>query len=153
MISYPEIFRLHIALGNCGQYLGELHEAIDQGVVHVVQIQAVMACPCLIIHIFYQIYSGFIGGSFHPWCSTCPLVFGCCDLSHMIFFILRKKELLAKAEQIHKVTTIFTQNCSRLSLWAKIFIILQIYSTFQAVLSACEKSDDSTANSQKLEDM
>ena len=62
---YPEIFQLHIALGNCGQYLGELHEAIDQGVVHVVQIQAVMACPCLIIQILYQIYPGFIHGALH----------------------------------------------------------------------------------------
>ena len=30
------------------------------------------------------------------WCSTCPLVFGCCELSHVIFLKLRKKKLLAK---------------------------------------------------------
>ena len=65
MISYLEIFQLHTALGNYGQYLGELHEVKDPGVVHVVQIQAAMACLCLIIQIFYQFYPGFILGALH----------------------------------------------------------------------------------------
>ena len=30
-------------------------------------------------------------------CSTCPLVFGCWELSHVIFLMLRKKELLAQS--------------------------------------------------------
>ena len=44
-------------------------------------------------------------------CSTCALVFGCWELSHVIFLMLRKKELLAKPS---KMTTIFTQNSPRL---------------------------------------
>ena len=32
----------------------------------------------------------------HQRCSTCPLVFGCWKLSHVIFLMLRKKELIAK---------------------------------------------------------
>ena len=34
------------------------------------------------------------------WCSTCLLVFGCCELSYLIFLKLRKKELLAKLRKI-----------------------------------------------------
>ena len=41
-------------------------------------------------------------------CSVCPLVFSCCELSHVIFLKLRKKTAW-KAKQIHKMTTIFTQ--------------------------------------------
>ena len=36
-----------------------------------------------------------------PSCSTCPLDFGCWDLSHVIFLMLRKKELLAKMSKDH----------------------------------------------------
>ena len=36
------------------------------------------------------------------WCSTCPLVFGCWELSHVIFLVLRKKELLAKLSKFTK---------------------------------------------------
>ena len=35
-------------------------------------------------------------------CSTCPLLFGCCELSHVIFLKLRKKELLAKLSKFTK---------------------------------------------------
>ena len=35
-------------------------------------------------------------------CSTCTLVFGCCELSHVIFLKLRKKELLAKWSKLSK---------------------------------------------------
>ena len=57
-----------------------------------------------------------------------------------------------KAEQIHKKTTIFTQNGPRLSFWVKMVLILWICSALQGVLSfsAWEKSRDSTRNSQKL---
>ena len=40
------------------------------------------------------------------------VLYMCCgfwELSHVIFLMLRKKELLAKAEQIHKMVTIFNQ--------------------------------------------
>ena len=33
-------------------------------------------------------------------CSTCPLVLGCCELSHVIFLKLRKKEQLAKLSKL-----------------------------------------------------
>ena len=35
-------------------------------------------------------------------CSTCSLVFGCWELSHVIFLMLRKKELLAKLIEFTK---------------------------------------------------
>jgi hypothetical protein len=35
-------------------------------------------------------------------CSTCPLVFGGCQLSHLIFLKLRMKELLAKLSKFTK---------------------------------------------------
>ena len=35
-------------------------------------------------------------------CSTCPLVFDCWELSHVIFLMLRKKELLAKLSKFTK---------------------------------------------------
>ena len=44
------------------------------------------------------------------WCSTCPLVFGCWELSHVIFSRAEKERTACKAEQIHKMTTIVTQN-------------------------------------------
>ena len=34
----------------------------------------------------------------HHWCSTCPLVFCCCELIHVIFFKRGKKELLANSQ-------------------------------------------------------
>ena len=60
-----------------------------------------------------------------------------------------------KAEQIHKMTTIFTHNGPRLLFWVKIVVILSTCSALQAVpsFSGWGKSRDSTANSQKLEDM
>ena len=33
-------------------------------------------------------------------CSTCPRGFGCWELSHVIFLMLRKKELLAKLSKL-----------------------------------------------------
>ena len=35
-------------------------------------------------------------------CSTCPLHFGCWELSHMIFLMLKKKELLAMLTKFTK---------------------------------------------------
>ena len=66
-----------------------------------------------------------------------------------------KERIACKAEQIHKMTTIFTQNGPRLSFWVKMADILWICSALEKVLffSAWEKSSDSTRNSRKLEDM
>ena len=66
------------------------------------------------------------------------------DFSHV-----EKERTARKAEQIHKLTTIFTQNGHRLSLWLKICSALQAVLSF----SAWKKSRDSTHNSQKPEDM
>ena len=55
-----------------------------------------------------------------------------------------------KAEQIHKMSTIFTQNENLGPFWVKIIVILWIFSALQAVLSF---SSFSTSNNQKLEDM
>jgi hypothetical protein len=45
-----------------------------------------------------------IKNTFQKWprCSTCPLVLGCWELSHVIFLMLRKKELLAKLSKFTK---------------------------------------------------
>ena len=67
-----------------------------------------------------------------------------------------EKEITScKAEQIHKLTSICTQNGPRLSFWVKIVLFVWICSALQAVLpfSAWEKSRGSTPNSQKLEHM
>ena len=40
--------------------------------------------------------------SYQLRCSTCPLVFGRWELSHVIFLKLRKKELLAKLSKFTK---------------------------------------------------
>ena len=42
-------------------------------------------------NVFVQLFFVLYHNSFK--CSTCPLVFGCWKLSHMIFLKLRKKEL------------------------------------------------------------
>ena len=64
-------------------------------------------------------------------------------------FTHAEKEITAcKAVQIHKMTSISTQNCPRLS-FCESGSALQAFSSF----SALEKSSDSTHNSQKLEDM
>ena len=57
-------------------------------------------------------------------CPTCALVLGCWELSHVIFLMLRKKELLAKALQIHNLTFFFIQNGPRLSFGVKIVAVL-----------------------------
>ena len=51
---------------------------------------------------FVKLYSIFIFVSSSLGSSTCPLVFGCCELSHVIFLKLRKKELLAKLSKFTK---------------------------------------------------
>ena len=63
-----------------------------------------------------------------------------------------KERTAFKAEQIHKMTTIITQNGPRLSFWVKMVVILWICSALQAALSfsAWEKPHDSSGNSQKL---
>ena len=61
------------------------------------------------------------------------------DFSHA------EKEITAcKAEQVHNMTTIFTQNDNLGPFWVKIVVILWICSALQAVLSfsALEKSRD-----------
>ena len=66
-----------------------------------------------------------------------------------------KERTASKAEQIHKMTNIFTQNDNLGPFLVKIVVISWICSALQAILSfsAWEKSCDSTPNSQKLEDM
>ena len=71
-------------------------------------------------------------------------------------FSQAEKERTAwKVEQIHKMTTIFTQNDNLGPFWVKMIVILWICLALQAVLSflAWDKSHDSTANWRKLEDM
>ena len=73
------------------------------------------------------------------------------DFSHA-----EKERIACKAEQVHKLTTIFTRNGPRLSFWVKIVVILwfaQLCRQFFLSFSAWEKSRDSTPNRQKLEDM
>ena len=71
--------------------------------------------------------------------STCPLDVGPLDLSQA-----EKEKTACKAEQIHKITTIFTKNGPRLPFWMKIVVILWICSTLQAFFSfsAWDKSRD-----------
>ena len=61
-----------------------------------------------------------------------------------------KERIACKAEQIHKMTTIFTQKDNLGPFWVNIGVILWIFSALQAVLSlsAWEKSRDSTRNMQ-----
>ena len=62
-----------------------------------------------------------------------------------------KERTACKAEQIHKLTTIFTQNDNLGPFWVKTIVILWICSALQVVLSfsVWEKSRDSTPNCQK----
>ena len=64
----------------------------------------------------------------------------------------KKERSTCKAEQIHKMTTIFAQKDNLGPFSMKIVVILWICTALQAVLSfsAWEKSCDSTHNSQKL---
>ena len=72
------------------------------------------------------------------------------DFSHT-----EKERTAWKAEEIHRIRTIFTQNGPRWLFWVKIDAILLMCPALQAALSfsAREKSSDSTPNSQKLEEM
>ena len=76
-------------------------------------------------------------------CSTCPLalVFGCCELSHVIFLKLRKKELLGKLRKFSK-WQLLKMVLGWLSFWVKLVVILRICSALQAFcsFSAWEKS-------------
>ena len=75
-------------------------------------------------------------------CSTCPLVFGCWVLSHVIFLMLRKKELLVKLSKFTKwQLDISTQKGPRLSFWVKIVVILWLVQLCkQFFLSQLEKN-------------
>ena len=42
-------------------------------------------------------------------CSTCPLLFGCCELSQVIILKLRREELFAKLSKLKRMTTIYTK--------------------------------------------
>ena len=74
-------------------------------------------------------------------CSTCPLVFGCWELSHVIFLKLKKKELLAKLNKLTKCQpfslkrTLLSGNCCH---------FVNFLNNCQAVLSfsVWEKSRD-----------
>ena len=61
------------------------------------------------------------------------------------FSYAEKERTACKDEQIHTMTTNFTQNGPRLSFWVKIVVILWICTALQAVLffSAREKSHNS----------
>ena len=66
-----------------------------------------------------------------------------------------KKTTIVKAEQIHKMTTNFTQNENVWPFWVKIIIILWIYSplTTFILFSGWNKSRGLSANSSKLEEI
>jgi hypothetical protein len=66
-----------------------------------------------------------------------------------------KKIKVAKANQIHKLTTTFIQKGQKLSFWVKIVAILWICSAVTTAISfsAWDKSRDSSANSSKFEHM
>ena len=70
-----------------------------------------------------------VGAHKRHWWSTCPLAFDCWLLDYVIYLELRKKTLARPwpTEQIHKMTTVFTQNGSWLSFWVKIVAILWIW--------------------------
>ena len=61
-------------------------------------------------------------------CSTCPLVFGCWELGHVIFLMLRKKELLAKLSNWQLFSLKMVLGCR-----GKMVVILWICSALQAV--------------------
>ena len=77
------------------------------------------------------------------WCSTFPLVFCCCKLSHVIFLKLSNFTKWQPFLMKRKTRTILSD------------VILWICSAFQAFLSfsAWEKWRNSTGNRQKLKDM
>ena len=73
----------------------------------------------------------------------------CWQLDHVIYLVLRKKELLANLCKFNKMTTIFTQNDNLRPFWVKIIVILWICSAWQTIISfsAWDKSFDPTAKS------
>ena len=76
-------------------------------------------------------------------------------MNHVIYLKLRQKQLLLKGEKIHEMTTIFTQNddfFSNQTILTEKSYFAQLVTTITFV-SACEKSRDSWANSQKLTQM
>ena len=66
------------------------------------------------------------------------------------FFQAEQERTACKAEQIHNMTTIFTQNDNLGPFWVEIVVIFLICSALQAVLSfsAWQKSHDSTPAAQ-----
>ena len=77
-----------------------------------------------------------VGGSF-GWLDRQVLymssIFWLLGVESRDFSQAENERTACKAEQIHKMTTISTQN--RLSFWVKIVVILWICSALQAVLS------------------
>ena len=73
-------------------------------------------------------------------------IFGLFEVESRDFYHAEKERTACKAEQIHIMTTIFTQNDNLRPFWLEIVVILWICSDLQAVLSfsAWEKSRDST---------
>jgi hypothetical protein len=69
-----------------------------------------------------------------------------CDFSQS-----EKERTACKAEQIHKMTTIFNQKVSLEPFWVKIVVILWICTALQGVLSFSpwEKSRGSTAKTRR----
>ena len=92
-------------------------------------------------------------------------VFGCWLSNHVIVSSWEENNyssltvncyyLVYRDEKIHKMTINFTHNGQKLPFWVKIVIIFKICSALETVVffSAWDKSRDSSANSQKLEQM
>ena len=88
---------------------------------------------------------------------TTPVLFFGCWIRWVNFWLTQSERELnsCKADKIHNLTTIFTQNDNLGPFWVKIVVILWICTALQAMLSfsASEKLRDSTPNSQKLKHM
>ena len=96
----------------------------------------------LLLHYWWflqNLEKGFIPTNMHTTVgalqSTCPLVFGCCKLSHVIFLILRKTKVLAKLSKFTKWQPFSLEKDNLGPFWVKIVVILWICSALQAVLS------------------
>ena len=91
--------------------------------------------------------------------STCPLIFFSWLLDHVIYLKLRIELTVCKAEQIHKITTIFTQNEDFFHPGPfrvkTVFILWICSSSINSIFffSAWDKSRDSTDTWSSLEHM